>query len=119
MASQDVEVAGYRVQAGTMLVVRTAVQRDPVFWNGSADFDPDRFSPERLKERDRWQYLPFGGGTTVVHRRSFRDARSYVGLATLIRRAESISQDGDFPLAVPFAMVADGPNWARVNRRHG
>ncbi|MGH3984733.1 MAG: cytochrome P450 [Pseudonocardiaceae bacterium] len=24
--------------------------------------DPDRFSPQRSKGRNRWQYLPFGGG---------------------------------------------------------
>ena len=33
-----------------------------------------------------------------------------LGLATFIRRAEVVSLDADFPLAVPFTMVADGPD---------
>ncbi len=63
MATEDVEVAGYRVQAGTMLVFgRMSVQRDPSLWDNPLEFDPDRFSAEQSKDRDRWQYLPFGGG---------------------------------------------------------
>ena len=40
-----------------------------------------------------------------------------LALATIIRRADIWSLEDDFPLAVPFTMVAGGPIWARVRRR--
>jgi hypothetical protein len=40
-----------------------------------------------------------------------------LGLATFIRRAEVRSLHDDFPLAVPFTMVADGPIRARMHSR--
>lgn len=46
MATRDVEVAGYRVEAGTMLAFgRMAVQTDPSLWDAPLRFDPDRFDP--------------------------------------------------------------------------
>ena len=63
MATRDVEIGGYRVESGTMLAFgRLAVQRDPTFSEEPLIFDPDRFSPENAVGRDRWQYIPFGGG---------------------------------------------------------
>lgn len=62
-AMRDVEVDGYRVQAGTMLLVGIyALHRDPALWDRPLTFDPDRFSPQNSAGRDRWQYLPFGAG---------------------------------------------------------
>jgi hypothetical protein len=42
---------------------------------------------------------------------------AHLALATIIRRAEIRSLDADFPLAVPFTMVAGGPIRARVHAR--
>ncbi|MDT5154619.1 MAG: hypothetical protein QOI01_6352, partial [Mycobacterium sp.] len=56
MATRDVVVGGYRVPAGTMLIVgRLAVQRDPTLWSDPLSFDPDRFGPEQSRDRNRWQ----------------------------------------------------------------
>lgn len=118
MAIRDVEVAGYRVEAGTALVIgRLAVQRDPTLWDRPLQFDPDRFSEDNIKSRDRWQYLPFGGGSRSCIGDHFAMLEATLGLATFIRHAEIDSLDQDFPLAAPFTMVADGPIWARVRRR--
>jgi hypothetical protein len=40
-----------------------------------------------------------------------------LGLATFIRRVEVASVNDDFPVAVPFTMVADDHIWARVRHR--
>lgn len=54
VATRDVEVDGFRIEAGTMLVFgRRAVQTDPSLWEDPLTFDPDRFSPERADGRDR------------------------------------------------------------------
>ncbi|MBV9596177.1 MAG: cytochrome P450 [Chloroflexi bacterium] len=118
MAIRDIEVAGYRVKAGTMLVFgRLAVQRDPALWKEPLRFDPDRFSPQNAKDLDRWQYLPFGAGARSCIGGHFAMLVATLGLATFIRCAEFRSLTDDFPLATPFTMVADGPIWTQIRRR--
>ncbi len=118
MATRDVEIAGYRVQAGTMVAFgRLAVQRDATLWEDSLTFSPDRFGPENMKRLDRWQYIPFGAGPRACIGDHFAMLEACLGLATFIRHAEVESLDDYFPLAVPFTMVADGPIPARIHRR--
>ena len=63
LLTEDIEVDGYRAKAGSLVTVGVyAIQRDPRLWERAAEFDPDRFSPERAKSIDRWQYMPFGAG---------------------------------------------------------
>jgi cytochrome P450 len=108
------------VEAGTALVFgRPAVQRDPTLWEDPLKFDPDRFSEENVKSRDRWQCVPFGGGPRSCIGDHFAMLEATLGLATFIRHAEFCSLDDEFPLAAPFTMVADGPIWARICRRGG
>lgn len=118
MADQDVEVDGYLVPKGTMIIVgRMAVQRDPQLWEDPLRFDPDRFSPENFKAIDRWQYLPFGGGPRACIGNHFAMLQVTLALATIIRTAEIQSMDPDFPTTLHFTMIADGPIRARVRSR--
>ena len=62
-ATQDIMVDGYRVEAGSIVAIGiSAVHRDPTLWDHPLAFDPDRFSPENSKIRDRWQFIPFAAG---------------------------------------------------------
>ncbi|KBZ62962.1 cytochrome P450 [Mycobacterium colombiense] len=118
MATRDVEVAGYRVEAGTMLAFgRMAVQTDPDLWDDTLRFDPDRFSPEHADGRDRWQYVPFGGGPRSCIGDHFAMLEATLALATIVRRVEIKSLSEEFPLAVPFTMVAAAPIRAKIRLR--
>ncbi|MBO0679233.1 cytochrome P450 [Mycolicibacterium sp. S2-37] len=118
MTRRDIEVDGYRVPAGTLVLFAImAVQRDPALWERPLEFDPDRFSPENSKGRDRWQYLPFGGGPRSCIGDHFAMLEATLALATIIRRVHLDAVDAEFPLALPFTMVADGPIRARVRAR--
>ncbi|OBJ05256.1 cytochrome P450 [Mycobacterium alsense] len=118
MACQDVEVGGYLVPKGTMLVVgRMAVQLDPRLWDDPLTFDPERFSPENLKALDRWQYLPFGGGPRSCIGDHFAMLEVTLALATIIHGAEIRSLDDEFPLALHFTMIAGAPIRALARRR--
>jgi len=51
-AKRDIDVDGYRVPAGSVVIFGVyAVQRDP-----------ERFLGPDAGTRDRWQYIPFGAG---------------------------------------------------------
>jgi len=119
MAMQDIEIDGYRVEAGTMVAVGIyALHRDPALWDRPLVFDPDRFSPENSAGRDRWQYMPFGGGPRSCIGDHFAMLEATLALATIIRRFHIESLDDDFPVAVPFTMVVAGPILARVHARN-
>lgn len=118
MTTRDVEVAGYRIPAGTMLVVgRMSVQRDPTLWTDPLRFDPDRFTEEASKARNRWQYVPFGGGPRACIGDHFAMLEATLALATIVRLAEIDSLDAEFPMAAPFTVVAGGPVPARITLR--
>ena len=119
MAMRDIEVDGYRVQAGTMLVVGIyALHRDPALWDHPLAFDPDRFSPQNTRGRDRWQYLPFGAGPRSCIGDHFAMLEATLALATIIGRTEIQSTHNHFPMIVPFTTVAAAPIRARVNDRN-
>jgi len=118
VATCDVEVAGFRVKAGTVLAFgRRSVQRDPSLWDEPLKFDPDRFNPERAAGRDRWQYLPFGGGPRSCIGEHLATLEATLAMATIVRRFEIRSIEHDFPLTVSMTMTAAGPIWARVRPR--
>jgi len=119
MVMRDFDVDGCRVEAGTVVVVGIyAIHRDPRLWDHPLVFDPDRFSPENSRDRDRWQFLPFGGGPRSCIGDHFAMLEATLGLATIIRNTEIQSLDDDFPLALPLTMVAAAPIRARVQPRN-
>ncbi len=114
-ALHDIDVSGYRIEAGTELVVGiSALHRDPALWDKPLEFDPDRFSPRNSADRDRWQYLPFGGGPRSCIGDHFAMLEATVALATIVRATDIRSSTDDFPVATPFTAVAAGPIWADV-----
>lgn len=118
LATRDVAVGGYRVPAGTMLLFgRLTVQRDASLWEKPLTFDPDRFAPDRLGDIGRYQYLPFGGGPRSCVGDHFAMLEMTIALATILRSHRVESLRDDFPLAVPFTMVAAAPVPARVHPR--
>jgi cytochrome P450 len=120
LATRDIDVDGYRIQAGAMVAVGVyAIQRDPALWERAAAFDPERFRPDIVKSIDRWQFLPFGAGPRTCVGDHFAMLEMALTLGTVVRRTEIRSLDPEFPLATPFTMVAAGPIRARVTARPG
>jgi cytochrome P450 len=119
LAVRDIAVGGYRVEAGSIMAVGIyALHRDPALWPQPLVFDPDRFSPEAVKGRDRWQFIPFVAGPRSCIGEHFAMLETTLAMATIVRSLEIRSVDQDFPVAVPFTTVADGPIRARVRPRN-
>jgi cytochrome P450 len=118
LLKEDMTVAGHRAEAGTIAVVSFyALHRNPKLWDRPEQFDPDRFSPERSAGRNRWQYLPFGGGPRSCIGDHFAMLEATLALATIVRTASVESQNPDFPVETPFTVVAAAPVPARITRR--
>jgi len=117
-ATEDIAVDGYRVPAGTIVIYGVAaVQRDPALWEHAEQFDPDRFLGPEAKDRNRWQFVPFGAGPRTCIGDHFAMLEATLALATVLRRVEITSTDQEFPVTFPFTLVADGPIHALVRRR--
>ena len=62
-AEQEEVFDGYRLPARAYVaIVPYALHRHPEFWPDAERFDPERFHPERSKNRHFFSYLPFGAG---------------------------------------------------------
>lgn len=87
---EDRDICGYRLAAGSMLILSPyVVHRDPRWWP-----EPDAFRPERWcdddeatgDERPRYAYFPFGGGARQCIGNSFAQLEGVVILAERCRR---------------------------------
>ena len=86
LAVRDIEVDGHRVEAGTLIAVGIyALHRDPELWPNPTVFDPDRFSAEQSKGRDRWHFIPFAGGARSCIGEHFAMLETTLALATILR----------------------------------
>ena len=86
-AVKDCEVGGYRVPAGTQLVVsQWLTHRDERFFEEAGEFRPDRWMDGSTEKLPRYAYFPFGGGPRLCIGRSFAEMEMVLLLATIARR---------------------------------
>jgi len=70
----------------TVFLNMYAMHRHELLWNRPEAFNPDNFSPEAKKTRDRYQYLPFGAGPRVCVGANFAMMQAQIILTTLLAR---------------------------------
>jgi cytochrome P450 len=118
IAREDMAVDGYRVPRGGLLMVGVyALHRDPRLWHEPLEFNPDRFSAELSRARDRWQFLPFGAGPRSCIGEQFALTAATLELASVLRHWELASGEPEFPMSAPLTIVPDGPIPAVVRAR--
>lgn len=87
VALEDDELDGYRIPKGTIVAVSPwTLHRHPERWPSPTVFDPARFADAEVKKRDRWDYLPFGGGPRVCIGNAFAKMEAKLLLASIIAR---------------------------------
>ncbi|HKN01065.1 MAG TPA: cytochrome P450 [Candidatus Binataceae bacterium] len=61
-AIADDEVGGFRIPAKSGVFLSSwTTHRSRLYWENPDKFDPERFSPERSRDRHNYAYYPFGG----------------------------------------------------------
>jgi cytochrome P450 len=61
----DDQVRGYLIPASPntlVFICPYVTHRHPEFWDNPEGFDPERFTPDKVANRHRFAYFPFGGG---------------------------------------------------------
>ena len=62
-ALRDFEYGGYRIPAGTPVGINIHyVHHSDEHWDDPYSFDPMRFTPDKVKARHKYAWVPFGGG---------------------------------------------------------
>jgi cytochrome P450 len=74
-----------------------AIHHHQRLWPDPSSFDPDRFTPEAIKSRHRWSYLPFGAGPRICIGMGFALLESVAILATLLPAIRLSSDPGFKP----------------------
>jgi cytochrome P450 len=86
-AAADDVVCGHRIPKGTQAVIMPWVlHRHQTLWDEPDRFEPDRFSPENSARRDRFAWLPFGGGPRICIGAALALTEASLILATAAQR---------------------------------
>jgi cytochrome P450 len=86
-ALADDQLGGFHLPRGWLaFVVPYVLHRLPGYWPNPDAFDPDRFLPERVAERPRFAYLPFGAGPRQCIGNHFALIEAQLIVATLAQR---------------------------------
>lgn len=107
-ALEDFHYGGYVLPAGSYLVTSPAVSHQiSSIFKDPARFDPDRFGPGREEDKNKFNYISFGGGRHKCMGNAFALLQVKTIFAKLLRRYE-FELTGD-PIETDFAGVVIGP----------
>jgi cytochrome P450 len=83
----DCEIGGYRVKAGTSILMSPwVIHRDARWFEDPGAFRPERWSTGFARQLPRFAYLPFGGGPRICIGKSFAMQEAMIILATMMQR---------------------------------
>jgi cytochrome P450 len=80
-------LAGVPIPARSIVTLSPyAAHHNPRVWDNPEAFDPDRFLPERSKDRPRFAYMPFGGGPRLCIGNNFALMEAQLILAMVLQK---------------------------------
>jgi cytochrome P450 len=89
IAATDVEFQDHLFPAGTRILYSIYLtHRHKEFWPNPHHFDPDRFTPENVRQRLPYTFLPFGGGPRNCIGMAFAQVEAKVVLARILQKFE-------------------------------
>lgn len=107
-ALNDDEANGYPIPKGSKVFISIAnLHRDERYWENPNQFDPDRFTPERTKERHRGVYMPFGLGPRMCIGNNFALMEIQLIIMMMVQRFD-FELDTTHPV-VPEALITLRP----------
>ena len=99
----EFEIGGHRVPADSIVLMsQWVVHRDPRWWREPLRFDPDRWTDAAERERPKFAYFPFGGGTRQCIGEHFAWTEGVLLLATIAQRWRFHLAPGAVPATQPL-----------------
>jgi len=101
-------VGPHQVHAGDRVVVPIyALHHHTLLWDAPTRFDPERFTPEAIKARHRFAWMPFGAGPRICIGLQFALLEAVAILGTLLPAVHLRAQAGYVP--VPKSRITMRP----------
>ena len=89
VAANSFEFAGYRIPAGTEILIATSVPHIlPEYYPDPDRFDIDRYRPERNEHKQLGAFAPFGLGTHLCLGNRFAEVQIALNIATILHEAD-------------------------------
>ncbi len=110
-ALKDFEYAGYTIPAGTPVGINIAMTHElEDYWENPKAFDPLRFTPEKIKARHKYAWVPFGGGAHMCLGLHFAYMQIKILMVHILAQYEIGIADGYWPewKAWPIPQPKDG-----------
>ena len=110
-ALRTFEYGGYEIPAGARCGINPhLVHRMEEHWDDPARFDPTRFTPEKVKARHKYAWVPFGGGAHMCLGLHFAYMQIKILMAQMLTRYRVEVEPGYDPdwQAWPIPQPRDG-----------
>ncbi len=87
VANAEDEISGHKIMPGDKIVLSSyVVHHSARYWDDPEKFDPSRFSPENMKKRAPYSYLPFSAGKRACIGGALSIVENTLALTQLLRR---------------------------------
>ena len=120
-ATEDTSLGGkYEVKKGEQIIVMLfALHHNPAVWPDPEKFDPDRFSEENSKDRNRCAWLPFSIGPRGCIGQQLSLMEQKIFLATVFRRFKfTLHSSGKLTLTFPLFARPNGVHLTITKREN-
>nr|WP_298931203.1 cytochrome P450 [uncultured Erythrobacter sp.] len=110
-ALRDFEYGGYKIPAGQMVGINIHwTHFSEEYWDNPETFDPMRFTPELVKARHKYAWVPFGGGAHMCLGLHFAYMQIKVLMVQILQRYRIEVSEGYDPewQAWPIPQPKDG-----------
>ena len=110
-ALREFEFGGYRIPAGQPVGINIYwTHHSEEYWDDPFTFDPLRFTPDKVKARHKYAWVPFGGGAHMCLGLHFAYMQVKILMAQLLQRYRIEAADGYDPAwqAWPIPQPKDG-----------
>jgi cytochrome P450 len=110
----DHEVEGYQLVKGNSVFMSVfELHRNPNLWKDPLTFNPANFSPENVKNRAKFNYLPFGAGPRICIGQQFALIEMQLILAALVKRF-TFETDPSHPVRMHPQIVLKSTNGIKL-----
>ena len=121
VAANSFEFAGYRIPAGTEILIAMSVPHIlPEYYPDPDRFDIDRYRPERNEHKQLGAFAPFGLGTHLCLGNRFAEVQIALNIATILHEADLRLDPPNYEMKIKMGYIlkpADSFKLRLIRRR--